>query len=220
MAIPAARTQTLPAAPVMQQTKQDWQACNVYMRDSTSVLSRALVTKYPDSLLARLARAAAASVTPYDTPGYINIRIDRSSRTFRVILDWLEGYEVFPLSVKDWEFSGLCEDKFLRFLISDADFLGLPGLSWIASTALTTFRESKAAAAAQAAMPANIRSEEALEHEQGMKLMSLKYDHAYKMARLEKEFEDKSEDKALGVAKECATRLFEKHAEGKLVSAA
>lgn len=63
------------------------------------------------------------------------LQLDRSPHTFRVIFDYLSGYDVFPIDEEECRPSGLSRIKFLAYLHQDADYYGLTTLAAQASAA-------------------------------------------------------------------------------------
>lgn len=56
------------------------------------------------------------------------LKVDRHPGSFSIIVDYLSGYDIFPLSDEECFKAGMDRDRLLRYLVSDAIYYSLPVL--------------------------------------------------------------------------------------------
>lgn len=97
----------------------------IVVREKAFNLSREQITFEAGNLLEQ----TYLLKSPGGLSGSNNIlKVDRHPGSFAVIVDYLSGYDIFPLSDEECFKAGMDRDRLLRYLVSDAIYYNLPVL--------------------------------------------------------------------------------------------
>lgn len=97
----------------------------VVVRDKAFNLSRDQFTFEPGNLF----ETTYLLKSPGGVSGSNNIlKVDRHPGSFHLIVDYLSGYDIFPVSDEECFKAGLDRERLLRYLVSDAICYSLPNL--------------------------------------------------------------------------------------------
>lgn len=170
----------------------------VVVREKVFNLSREQITYEPGNLF----EATYLLKSPGSMSGSNNIlKVDRHPGSFNVIVDYLSGYDIFPLSDEECFKAGMDRDRLLRYLVSDAVYYSLPVLGDRTKKEMIRLRAEEIKAGKQnteaSTEIAKIHSEveklrldveranlkDKLDHE--IKVLQLKHEHAKYFKRLE-----------------------------------
>ena len=95
------------------------QTFTVYLRGGSFTLSRSQILFVPGNLFDK------SFLGDFTEAQSKVLHLDRHPTTFPVILDYLSGYDVFPLADEEWTSSSYDKEKYLRYLANDAEYYGL-----------------------------------------------------------------------------------------------
>lgn len=129
------------------------------------------------------------------------LKVDRHPGSFAIIVDYLSGYDIFPLSDEECFKAGMDRDRLLRYLVSDAIYYQLPVLGdrtkkeqiRLRAEEIKCYKHNAESATEVAKLQMEVEKlrldmeranvKDKLEHE--LKVIQLQHDHAKYLKKLE-----------------------------------